>query len=80
MQHKLEHRKFHTDTRKNFFPVGVTEHWNRLSKMVVEPPLEIFKTCLDVSCAIYCREPALAGWLDLMLSRDPFQPLHTAIL
>ncbi|GAB0178056.1 mitochondrial enolase superfamily member 1 [Grus japonensis] len=28
--HKLEHRKFHLNMRKNFFTVRVTEHWNRL--------------------------------------------------
>ena len=34
--------------RKNFFTVGVTEHWNRLPKEVVESPsLEILKICLD---------------------------------
>ena len=27
---KLEHRKFHTNMWKNFFTVGVMEHWNRL--------------------------------------------------
>ncbi|KFV77162.1 hypothetical protein N308_00736, partial [Struthio camelus australis] len=45
---KLKHRKFHPNMRKNFFPVRVTEHWNRLPGEVVEPPsLEIFKTRLD---------------------------------
>jgi len=45
--HKLRHRKFHLKTRKNFFPLRMTEHWNRLPRGVVESPsLEIFKTWL----------------------------------
>ncbi|GAB0205385.1 hypothetical protein GRJ2_003004100 [Grus japonensis] len=50
--HKLEHRKFHLNVRKNFFTVRVTEHWNRLPREVVESPLEILKTCLE---AILCN-------------------------
>ena len=28
--HKLKQKKFHLNMRKNFFPLRVTEHWNRL--------------------------------------------------
>ncbi|GAB0195029.1 hypothetical protein GRJ2_001968200 [Grus japonensis] len=52
-RHKLEHRMFHLNMRKNFLTVRVTEHWNRLPREFVESPsLEIFKICLD---AILCN-------------------------
>jgi len=52
--HKLKHRKFHLNMRKNFFPLRVTEHWNRLPREVVESPsVEILKTRLDaVLCSL----------------------------
>jgi len=52
--HKLKHWKFHLNRRKNFFPLRVAEHWNRLPREVVESPsLEIFKTCLaEVLCSL----------------------------
>ncbi|GAB0182432.1 hypothetical protein GRJ2_000708500 [Grus japonensis] len=51
--HKLEHRNFHLNTRKNFFTLRETEHWHRLPREVVESPsLERFKTHLD---AILCN-------------------------
>ncbi|KFV73885.1 hypothetical protein N308_09589, partial [Struthio camelus australis] len=47
--HKLNHRWFHLNPRRNFFAVRVTGHWKRLPREVVESPLlEIFKTRLDV--------------------------------
>jgi len=52
--HKLKHRKFCLNMRKNFFPLRVTEHWNRMPREAVDSPsLEIFKTCLDkVLCSL----------------------------
>ncbi|KGL74888.1 hypothetical protein N309_02436, partial [Tinamus guttatus] len=48
--YKLKHRQFHLQMRKNFFPVRVTEPWNRLPREAVESPsLEIFQTCLDAT-------------------------------
>jgi len=39
---------FRLNMRKNFFPLRVTEPWNRLPREAVESPaLEIFKTHLD---------------------------------
>ncbi|PKU35468.1 hypothetical protein llap_14228 [Limosa lapponica baueri] len=52
-RHKLEHKKFHSNTRKNFFPVRVPEPWKRLPREGVESPsLEIFKTRLDAVLSV----------------------------
>ena len=52
--HKLKHRKFQLNMRKNFFPLRVTEPWPRLPREVVESPsLEILQTRLDkVLCSL----------------------------
>jgi len=51
--HKLKHRKFLLNMRKNFFPLRVMEHWNRLPREVVDSPLELLKTRLDkVLCSL----------------------------
>lgn len=33
--------------RNKFFTRSVTKHWNRLTKKIVESPLEILKICLN---------------------------------
>lgn len=44
-KHELKHR----NTRKNFFSVRVTEHWNRLPREAVESPsMKIFRNWLDM--------------------------------
>ena len=52
--HKLKHRKFCLNMRKNFFPLRVPEPWPRLPREVVESPsLEILKPRLDaVLCSL----------------------------
>ena len=53
-RHKLKHRKFRLSMTKNFFPLRVTEPWNRLPSEVVDFLfVEIFKTRPDkVLCSL----------------------------
>jgi len=58
--HIMNHRKFRLNMGKNFFPLRVTEHWNRLPREVVDiqdPPGRG-----PVQPAV--GDPALAGGLD----------------
>ena len=68
---ELEHRKFHTNTQKNFFIVKAKEHRNRLSRLESGWSLLLWtysRPNRTSTCATYCREPASAGGLDLMIS------------
>jgi len=53
-RHRMKHKKFHLNMRRNLFTLRVTEPWNRLPRGAVESPsLEIFKTHLDkVLCSL----------------------------
>ena len=61
---ELKHGKFHMNMRENFFPLRVTEHWNRMPREVMESPLEISKTCLDAFLCNLLQGSALAKGLD----------------
>ncbi|KAJ7423575.1 hypothetical protein WISP_33331 [Willisornis vidua] len=53
--HKLKHKMFHLNMRKNFFTLKLAEHWNRLTREFVECPfLETLKIHLD---ALQCNLP-----------------------
>ena len=56
--HKLQHRKFHRNTKKKFFIVRETQH---VSREVVESPLEIFKTHVDTFMYDLPQETCFSG-------------------
>jgi len=66
------YRKFHTNTRKNLFTVIVTKHRKRLPERLWRYSRPAWKP----TCVPCCREPALAGGVDSMISRGPFQFLQ----
>lgn len=71
-EQELEHRKFHTSTRKNF-TVRVVEHWSRQPReVVVFPSPQMLKTNMDTHCLCdLLWGTCLSRGLDL-ISRDPF--------
>jgi len=79
--HKLKHGKLQLNMRKNFFPVRVTEHWNRFPREAVESPLEIFKTRLDaVLCNLLWVILLWQGGWTRRSPEVPPNPYHSVIL
>jgi len=60
-EHKLKHRRFSLNIRKDFFTVQVTQHWHRLPREVVESlSLEILKAVCSWSWATGSQLPCLS--------------------
>jgi len=79
-EHKPKHRKFHTNARKNFFTVGVTEPRNRLPGEVWSHLLWRYsRPVWTASCETYCREPALAGGWTCSSLAVPSKPCDSVI-
>ena len=61
--HKVKHRKFRLNMRKNFFPLRVTEHWNRLpGRLSSSGDIQVLPGQVPVQPAV--GDPTLTGGLD----------------
>ena len=67
---KLEHRKFHLTIRWN--SEGNSPRTSCLERLWSVFLWRYSKPAWTLSSVTYCREPALAQGLDLMISRGPF--------
>lgn len=47
--HKLKCSKFYLNMRKSFLTLRVTENWKRLPRVLVESPLDLLKTHLNIT-------------------------------
>lgn len=57
--HKLKTMRFHLNTRKYLSNCAKFQGWHRLAREVVEsPPVEIFKTQLDMVLGSHLQEEA----------------------
>ena len=76
--HKLKHKKFHLNVRKNVFTLRMKKHWNRLPREVMGSPfLEKFKTHLDVVlCSLLWMNLLWEGLLTRSSPEVPSNPYH----
>lgn len=69
--HKLEHREFHMNMRKNFFTLRVTEHWDRLPREAgfFSGDIQDLSGCLFVQLAVEnCFSRGLDSWVSNFLA------------
>ncbi|PKU42973.1 hypothetical protein llap_6734 [Limosa lapponica baueri] len=80
--HKLEYKKFHLNTKRNFFTLRVAEHWDRLPRGVVECLLwRHSKPAWTCSCATFSRWTYSGRAIGLDdLQRSLPTPYHSVIL